>query len=137
MNDNEIVELISKLMAVIEPNRVNNILLSVVTAFLSCLVIVKDKHLTLIAQSIDIGKNLACQFKTFTEPIIIRVLSDQLDYKNPNLASKIPSKIQTLHKNTNGSNTSKNSSPTKDNNINNTETQSNQYESMDNHLTKD
>lgn len=66
-------------MNVVEPNRFNNILLSVVTAFLSCLVIVKDKYLTLIAQSIDIGKNLACQLKTFTEPIIISVLSNIMD----------------------------------------------------------
>jgi len=51
-------------MNVIDPNRFNNILLSVITAFLSCLVIVKDKYLTLIAQSIDIGKNLANQLKT-------------------------------------------------------------------------
>jgi len=59
LNDNDMIELIAKLMSIIEPNRVNHILLSVVTAFLSCLIIVKDNYLTLIAQSVDIGKNIS------------------------------------------------------------------------------
>lgn len=59
LNDSEIIELIVRLMSCIDPNRVNYIVLAVFTAVLSCLVIIKDKYLTMIIQSIEIGKNIA------------------------------------------------------------------------------